>query len=70
MSQHLIKEVQQLKHEVKMLKEGPEERDMGVDVDDLLEWVKGLDSRLEVIERELNIPASPDQVQSWADDQS
>ena len=53
-----------------MLKEGPEERDMGVDVDDLLEWVKGLDSRLEVIERELDIPASPDQVQSWADDQS
>tara|TARA_R110000765_G_C18545872_1_gene561599 strand:- start:158 stop:346 length:189 start_codon:yes stop_codon:yes gene_type:complete len=60
MSQHLIKEVQQLKHEVRMLKEGPEHRDMGVEVDDLLEWVKGLDSRLEVIERELNIPASPE----------
>jgi hypothetical protein len=40
MSQHLIKEVQQLKHEVRMLKEGPEHRDMGVNVDDLMTQVE------------------------------
>ena len=42
MSQHLIKEVQQLRHEVRMLKEGPADwnRDTGVEVDNLTSQVE------------------------------
>tara|TARA_Y100000310_G_C20122881_1_gene552279 strand:- start:38 stop:319 length:282 start_codon:yes stop_codon:yes gene_type:complete len=54
--QHLVREIQQLKHEVALLKEGglgPGVRDQGVDIDDLLEWVKGLEERVDKIEAAL-----------------
>tara|TARA_R110002167_G_scaffold32387_1_gene105188 strand:- start:292 stop:504 length:213 start_codon:yes stop_codon:yes gene_type:complete len=70
MSQHLIKEVQLLKHEVKMLKEGPGVRDAGVEIDDIK-------IRLDAIEAHLNIPAKVKiqqyghpGVEEWAADQS
>ena len=49
MSQHLIREVQQLKHQVAKLQEGYEHRDMGVEIDDLK-------IRLEAIEKHLDMP--------------
>ena len=61
--QHLVREIQQLKHEVALLKEGglgPDDRDQGVDIDDLLEWVKGLEERMDKIEATLNHTERPD----------
>lgn len=66
MSQHIIKEIQHLKQAVALLKEenkdigagifkasdsGPGDRDQGVDIDDLLEWVKGLEARMDTLEK-------------------
>ena len=70
MSQHLIKELHQLKHEVKMLKEGPGVRDTGVEIDDIK-------IRLEHIEEKLGLsePGQPAEVRAkgpriWRDTRS
>ena len=52
--QHLVREIQQLKHEVALLKEGglgPGEQEFNIPF--LIEWIKGLDKRMGKLEASL-----------------